>query len=98
MNSSLIPRLGAFRLLVGILFAAAIPVFAQTAATGTVEGRVSNPANSTYLENARVTIDGTGLETFTDPTGVYRFTDVPAGSRTVRVLFTGYEAQSVVVN
>ena len=75
-----------------------MPAYTQTVATGTIEGRVSNPANNTYLENARVTIDGTGLETFTDPTGVYRFTDVLSGSRTVRAFFTGYESQSAVVN
>ena len=62
---------------------------AQTAATGTIEGRVSNPASASFLENARVTIDGTGLEAFTDSTGAYRLTNVPAGTVTVRAFFTG---------
>ena len=34
------------------------------------------------------------LETFTDPAGYYRFTEVPAGEVNVRAFFTGREAQS----
>ncbi|MEO6245792.1 MAG: hypothetical protein ABIQ12_10175, partial [Opitutaceae bacterium] len=42
---------------------------AQTAPAGTIEGRVFNPRNGEYIERARVTVDGTGLETFTDSSG-----------------------------
>jgi len=72
---------------------------AQSLATGTVEGRVLNLRNGEYLERARVTVEGTGLETFTDASGQYRLTNIPAGTARVRVFFTGLDVQteSVVV-
>ena len=75
------------------------PAFAQTVPGGTIEGRVFNTRNGEYLEKARLTIDGTALEAFTDSSGQYRFTDVPAGTAKVRVFFTGLDvqAESVVV-
>ena len=36
---------------------------------GSIEGLVFNPATSEYLENARVTVEGTTSETFTDSGG-----------------------------
>jgi len=62
-------------------------------ATGTVEGRVLNTRNGEYLEKARVTVEGTQIETFTDATGQYRLNGVPAGSVQVRVFHTGLVAQ-----
>ena len=70
---------------------------AQPAATGTVEGRVLNTRNGEYVERARVTVDGTGLETFTDTGGQYRITNVPAGPAKVKVFFTGLELQTELV-
>ncbi|MEO6245728.1 MAG: carboxypeptidase regulatory-like domain-containing protein, partial [Opitutaceae bacterium] len=86
-------------------FTVALAVFAtaaspaQSIATGTVEGRVLNLRNGEYVERARVTVEGTGLETFTDASGQYRLTNVPAGPARVRVFFTGLDVQteSVVV-
>ncbi|MDP3068940.1 MAG: TonB-dependent receptor [Opitutaceae bacterium] len=59
------------------------------ATTGTVEGRVLNTRNGEYLEKARVTVEGTRLETFTDATGQYRLNGVPPGPVRVRVFHTG---------
>ncbi len=75
------------------------PAMAQTLAVGTIEGRVFDAARGEYLERARVTIDSTGLETFTGAGGQYRLVNVPAGTARVRVFFTGLEAQteSVIV-
>ncbi len=70
---------------------------AQTAATGTIEGRVYDAGRSGYLEKARLTIEGTGLQAFTDESGQYRFTNVPAGNATVKVFFTGLAPQTEVV-
>ena len=70
---------------------------AQTVATGTIEGRVLNTRNGEYLERARLTIEGTQLETFSDSSGQYRFTGVPAGPAKVRVFFTGLDVQSETV-
>ncbi len=75
-------------------FSFAALTFAQSAATGVIEGRVFDPARSGYLERARVTLEGTAQETFTDETGQYRFTNVPAGTANVRVFFTGLVTQT----
>jgi TonB-dependent receptor len=76
---------------------AAAPASAQSTATGTVEGRVLNVRNGEYLERARVTVEGTSLETFTDASGQYRLTGVPAGAARVRVFFTGLDVQTETV-
>jgi iron complex outermembrane receptor protein len=73
------------------------PLGAQGNATGGIEGRVSHPGNASYLENARVVIEGTRFETFTDATGAYRFVDVPAGPVKLRTFFTGFEEQTTTV-
>ena len=77
-------------------FAAAVSS-AQSVATGSVEGRVLNLRNGEYIERARVTVEGTGLETFTDASGQYRLTNVPAGPARVRVFFTGLDLQTASV-
>src|SRR5688572_31589982 len=100
MNSSFNPQSQMFRFIVRFLvvvvtpFLAAVPVNAQGVSTGTIEGRVSHAGNASYLENARVVIDGTRFETFTDDTGAYRFIDVPAGPGKLRTLFTGVDEQT----
>ncbi len=72
---------------------APLPLSAQpaapAAATGTVSGRVLNPATGAYVEGARVTVEGTALETFTDADGAYRLAGVPAGDARIRVFYTG---------
>ncbi|MSU48389.1 MAG: hypothetical protein EXS37_04730 [Opitutus sp.] len=65
---------------------------AQSTATGGIEGRVFNSRTDQYLEKARVTIDGTLLETFTNVGGDYQFYNVPAGPVTVRAYYTGLDA------
>ncbi len=65
------------------------PASAQTPATGTIEGRVLNVRTGEYLEGARLTVEGTGLEAFTDSSGQYRLTGVPAGSARIRAFYTG---------
>ncbi|MFM9029629.1 MAG: carboxypeptidase regulatory-like domain-containing protein, partial [Opitutaceae bacterium] len=67
------------------------------ATAGTIEGRVLNGRNGEYLVRARVTIDGTGLETFTDSGGQYRLSPVTPGNATVRAFFTGVGADSRTV-
>ncbi len=67
------------------------------ATSGTIEGRVLNTRNGEYLEKARVTVEGTRSETFTDSSGQYRLVGVPAGEARVRVFHTGLVAQSTTV-
>ena len=71
---------------------------AQSAATGTVEGRVFDAGRGEYLERARLTIEGTTQEAFTDSSGQYRFTGVPSGTARVKVFFTGLLSQTETVN
>ena len=66
----------------------------STPATGVLEGRVFNRATGTNLELARVTVDGTALEAFTDADGQFRLAGVPAGARQVRVFYTGLGTSS----
>ncbi|MCX6941929.1 MAG: carboxypeptidase regulatory-like domain-containing protein, partial [Verrucomicrobia bacterium] len=77
--------------------ALAINRAASSGGVGSIEGRVFNPANGSYVNNARVTIDAQRLETFTDEYGLFRFPRVPAGDATVRVNYTGFPLESQVV-
>ncbi len=78
-----------------VALAASCPSVTRAAdATATVEGRVVNPINGEYLERARVTVEGTGLETFTDTAGFYRLTNVPPGSVRVKAFSTGRIVQT----
>jgi TonB-dependent receptor len=85
-------------LAIACFFSIASVTFAQGPAPGTIEGRVLNGRSGEYLENARVTIEGTSLEAFTDSGGDYRITNVPAGTARVRVFFTGLEVQTDALN
>jgi TonB-dependent receptor len=72
----------------------AISAQAQVIGTGSIEGRVFNPATGEYLELARITVEGTMLEALTDASGQYRLTNVPAGPARVRAFRTGVVSQT----
>ena len=61
------------------LVAFAATLSAQAVSTGTIEGRVFNARRGEYVENARITVDGSGQQVLTDATGQYRLTNVPVG-------------------
>jgi TonB-dependent receptor len=82
------PRFRTVRLL-GVLLWIVSGVSLLAQAGGTIEGRVLNTRSGEYVERARVTIEGSALETFTDADGNYRIGNVPAGTAQVRVFFTG---------
>ena len=81
-------------LLAGLFLSAGL-AHAQT--TGSIEGRVLNTDNGKYLTNARVTVDGTSLEAFSDSTGLFRLSNVPAGEAKVKAFYTGLSAESITV-
>src|SRR5512140_2647560 len=81
----------------GISFFAG-PAQAASTATGTIEGRVLNTTNGAYLNNARVTVEGTNVQAFTNEFGEYRLNAVPSGAATVRVFYTGLPPQTATVN
>lgn len=68
------------------------------AQTGTIQGRVYNPASKEYIGNAEVRIDGTNQVTYTEADGSFRFVNVPAGSATLSVGFTGYTTAKETLN
>jgi iron complex outermembrane recepter protein len=71
---------------------------AATRATGAITGRVQNVATGQYLNNARIAVRGTDLVAFTDETGTYRLREVPAGTVTLEVFYTGLDLQSVALD
>jgi len=80
----------------GVLLLATLAC-AQAISTGTIEGRVFDSRRGTYLEKARITVDGSQLETLTDATGGYRLTGVPAGTATLKIFYTGLGSHTEVV-
>src|SRR5688500_19607359 len=78
-------------------FVCADAVQAADEPTGIMEGRVLNSAKSEYVGNARLTVEGTLLEAFTQSDGSYRLTNVPAGTVTVKAFFTGLPSQTSTV-
>jgi TonB-dependent receptor len=82
---------------IAMWLAGAAVAWAQDAA-GTIQGRVMNAHNGEYLANARVTVEGTALETFTDTDGFYRLTNVPPGEAKVTVFFTGAPLRTAPVS
>lgn len=81
-----------------LLLLSTLVVGAQTSARAVIEGRVINAATDTYLENARVVIDGTRIESRTAADGTFRLSNVPAGEVRVTVFYSGFESQAQVVN
>ncbi len=72
---------------------AAAPTVAKAAAPatgkeGTVYGKVTNASNGQVLQRAKVSVEGTDIETFTDDFGEYRL-DAPEGTRNIKVSYTG---------
>lgn len=88
-----------FALFSAVFFGGLSSVVASQPATGIVEGRVSNPATGEHIERARVTVEGTALEAFTDADGFYRLARVPAGEAKVKAFFTGadFSPRSAVI-
>jgi iron complex outermembrane recepter protein len=72
------------------------PALAQSTAA-TIEGRVVSARSGEYLEKARLTVEGTSLEAFTNSDGQFRLVGVPSGSARIRVFFTGLEPATATV-
>jgi TonB-dependent receptor len=68
------------------------------AASGVVEGRVLHGGSGDYLENARVTVEGTNIEAATRSDGSFTLAPVPAGTARLRVFFTGLAPQVFAVD
>ncbi len=68
------------------------------AAGGQLSGVVSNAGTGDLLEGVRVTLPGLGLTAFTDSTGRYTFSDLPAGIHAVVATYTGLDPVKHEVN
>ncbi len=83
--------------LLSLLAAFSAPARAAQPATGGITGRVQNLVSGLYLSNARVSVPGTELVAFTDQYGTYRLTNVPSGTATLEVFYTGLDTQRASV-
>ena len=68
---------------------------AAAAATGSITGRVQNTDTGQYVNNARVSLRGTGLSTLSDETGTFRLSTVPAGEVILEIFYTGLDSLRV---
>lgn len=92
------PNQPSLRLLFGFVLlclVALLPLQAQTPGLGSLTGHVSDVSSHLPLVNARVAINDTKLETFTNAQGDYRFAAVPAGAVTLTVSYVGYQPLTV---
>lgn len=89
-----------------VLFPGALPAATPVAggagsgpalATGSISGRISNSQTGRFLVNARVSVAGTAITIFSDPSGNYRLADLPPGPVVVEYYFTGLGARSVTI-
>jgi iron complex outermembrane receptor protein len=82
-----------------LLFSLAVlPARAQLAGTGTITGRVFNPATREYVRNAEIRHSGSAQVIYTEDDGSFRILNVTAGNVTVTVSYTGYPNVSDTVN
>ncbi|MCU1332463.1 MAG: TonB-dependent receptor plug, partial [Candidatus Angelobacter sp.] len=77
-----------------LVIVTAFEVFAQSASTGALTGRVTDPKGA-VVPKATITLrnNGTGqaLTTVTDPEGLYRFSLLPPGQYELTVRMAGFE-------
>ena len=81
--------------LVSLALALTTVLSAQT--IGTITGRVQDGRSGRYLNNARVTVEGTNRDVFTNALGEYQIANLPQGDVVLRVFYTGQEVQTATV-
>lgn len=64
-------------------------MFAQK--KGTISGRVSDATTGDYLPGANVLLEGTTFGAATDRSGIYRISNIPPGTYTLKVSYIGYD-------
>jgi TonB-dependent receptor len=79
----------------GLLIAALLSPAALLAqsGTGSVTGRVLDPSTGRYLNNARVTVEGSNATAFTNEYGEYQINNLPAGPHKIHVFYSGLGEQ-----
>ena len=79
-----------FTALVACWLVAALFVHAQALSTGSVQGRVYNPATKGYVANAEVRLEGSKQIAYTETDGTFQLNNVPVGPANIAVTFSGY--------
>ncbi|MCX6955138.1 MAG: TonB-dependent receptor [Verrucomicrobia bacterium] len=69
--------------------AAVLSVSAQT--TGSIQGRVYNPATKQYVNNAEIRLQGSNQVVYSAQDGSFSLMDVPAGPATITIVYSGYD-------
>ncbi|MEO6246366.1 MAG: carboxypeptidase regulatory-like domain-containing protein, partial [Opitutaceae bacterium] len=95
----MLPALRGIPGLFALLFAALVAFLPVRAAEprGAITGSVLHAARGEYLANAEVRIIGTDLVTTTERDGSYRLANVPAGTHTLAVTYTGARSERAVI-
>lgn len=93
-TNKITPLIAVFSLLLGLLAMSPLHGAEESAS---VTGRVVDRLTGQSLSNARITVTGTQISTFTDEAGLYRLTGVPLGKATIEIFFTGLDPQVVPV-
>ena len=83
---------------IALLLSASPSLLVAQKNTGEITGRVQNESTGQYLNNVRVTVQGTNLAAFTDHTGTFRLSGVPAGAATLEAFYSGLDPFSAPVN
>ena len=94
-NPGSLLRRGAL-LLLAVLLPAAFSS-AQESATGSISGRVLNPATREFVRDAEIRVEGTTLLASSESGGYYTLPRVPAGPAKVTVSFAGYPPVSQTI-
>lgn len=81
-----------------LLSTTALMAISTAAFAGALGGTVTDASGTAGLGGAEVMVTETGQSTITESDGTFRFGDLPAGSYTVNVRYSGAEAQSRTVN
>jgi iron complex outermembrane receptor protein len=92
------PRLPAF--LLGLIASCCLglaTLSAQPAPTGSIRGRIFNPASGVYVRDAEIRVTPGNLTALSEADGSYELVNVPAGMATLTVNYTGYETAPVIV-
>ena len=78
-------------------FAALCSAALAQSGSGTIRGRIFNPATGQYVRDAEVRVQGTDLRVFSEDGGQFQIDHVPAGQATLQVVFTGYQTVTSTV-
>lgn len=88
-------RTGVFSMVLFLL--SSLWLEAQPSGEGTIRGTVLNASTGDMLNNARVTVKGTNIVTFTDAMGNYALPKVPGGTVLLEVNFLGMATETANV-